>query len=62
MISNDLENSQIAQASAGIIPKKLILRNHPWDSDVEEAIDLLEEENDIFDNYSNFKKAGELDG
>ena len=44
MISNDLENSQIAQASVGIIPKKIILANHPWVDDVQLALDLLEEE------------------
>ena len=44
MISNDLENSQIAQASMGIIPKKIILANHPWIDDVQLALDLLEEE------------------
>lgn len=44
MISNDLENSQIAQASMGIIPKKIILANHPWVDDVQLALDLLEEE------------------
>lgn len=53
MISNDLENSQIAQMSLGIIPKKLILRNHPWVDDVEEALELLETESDYSD-YSNF--------
>lgn len=44
MISNDLENSQIAQASMGIIPKKIILANHPWVDDVQLALNLLEEE------------------
>lgn len=52
MISNDLENSQIAQASSGIIPKKLILRNHPWVDDVEEAESMFEEE--IESSYDNF--------
>lgn len=31
MISSDLENAQIAQMSLGIIPRALIIRNHPWD-------------------------------
>lgn len=44
MISNDLENAQIAQSSVGILPEKLILRNHPWVENVEEAEKLLEEE------------------
>lgn len=52
-ISNDLEDAQIAQNSAGTIPKKLILRNHPWVDDVEEAIELLkEEEASTFENYN----------
>ena len=42
MISNDLENAQIAQASAGIIPQKYILRNHPWIDDPEEAEEEIE--------------------
>ena len=59
MISNDLENSQIAQASMGIIPKKIILANHPWVDDVQLALDLLEEEEkgNIIDY--NFNAIGE---
>lgn len=44
MISNDLENAQIAQQSVGVIPRKYILQNHPWIDDVEEAERLLDEE------------------
>lgn len=44
MISNDLENAQIAAQSVGVIPQKMILQNHPWVDDVEEALDLLEKE------------------
>ena len=44
MISNDLENAQIAQQSIGIIPTKYILRNHPWVDVPEEAEDILKEE------------------
>ncbi|MEG0297612.1 MAG: phage portal protein [Clostridium sp.] len=44
MISNDLENAQIAQVSSGILPRKIIIRNHPWVDDVEETMALLEEE------------------
>ena len=44
MISNDIENAQIAQQSVGVIPTKMILQNHPWIDDVEEALKLLEEE------------------
>jgi SPP1 family phage portal protein len=44
MISNDLENAQIAQMSTGIIPKKLILKNHPWVDDPDNAEKLLQQE------------------
>ena len=44
MINNDLETSQIAQASVGIISKKTILENHPWVSDIQIENDRLEEE------------------
>jgi SPP1 family phage portal protein len=44
MISNDLENSQIAQTSVGIIPEKIIIRNHPWVEDPDEAEKMLKEE------------------
>lgn len=44
MISNDLENAQIAQMSVGIIPDKIIIRNHPWVEDPNEVEKLLEEE------------------
>ncbi|CEO27125.1 phage portal protein [Paraclostridium sordellii] len=44
MISNDLENAQIAQISVGVIPKKLIIKNHPWVENPEEAYKLMEEE------------------
>ena len=35
MISNDKENSEIAQNSNGIISQKTILKNHPWVEDPE---------------------------
>lgn len=44
MISNDLENAQIAQMSIGVIPNTLIIRNHPWVEDPDEAEKMLEEE------------------
>lgn len=44
MISNDLENSQIAMQSLNVIPHKMILQNHPWVDDVEEAEQLLKNE------------------
>ncbi|MDV2883826.1 phage portal protein [Alkalihalophilus pseudofirmus] len=36
MITNDLENSQIAQNSKGIISDKTIVANHPWVKDAEQ--------------------------
>jgi len=57
MISNDLENAQIAQISVGIIPDKFILNNHPWVDDVEEAERLLEEERK--DEYEDLIKSKE---
>lgn len=55
MISNDLENAQIAQTSVGIIPEKLIIRNHPWVENPEEAEEMMEEEQTKTDPYRNFK-------
>ena len=55
MISNDLENAQIAQYSSGIIPRKLILKNHPWVDDPELAEKMLEEEEGDKDPYDDIK-------
>ncbi|MGU8470234.1 phage portal protein [Clostridium perfringens] len=46
MISNDLENAEIARNSVGVIPEELIIRNHPWVEDPEEALELLRKEED----------------
>lgn len=56
MISNDVENAQIAQQSVGVVPTKVILQNHPWIDDVDEALKLLDEEkiqleNSLEDEY-----------
>lgn len=59
MISNDLENSQIAKNSVGIIPEEIIIRNHPWVEDPDEALELLrkeEKENEV-DPYDENNKA-----
>lgn len=62
MIASDLETSQIATQSVGIIPEKLILQNHPWVDDVDEAERLLEEEEEkeveSFNIYPNMQKKG----
>ena len=43
-VTSDLELAQIAQASAGIISKKTIVKNHPWVENPEEEEAALEEE------------------
>ncbi len=45
MISNDLENAQIAQISNGAISKKSILKNHPWVENPDEEMEQIEKEN-----------------
>lgn len=53
MISNDLENAQIAQVSKGIIPDELIWRNHPWVDNPEEVEKMFEKQNKrMIDDYS----------
>lgn len=62
MIRNDVEGSQIAQNSVGVIPTKVVLKNHPWVDDVEEAMQLLEEENKeeySFNREYSFNKGNE---
>lgn len=66
MIASDLETSQIATQSVGIIPEKLILQNHPWVEDVDEAERLLEEEEEnkvnMFNSYPDMnQRAKEVD-
>ena len=62
MIASDLETSQIATQSVGIIPEKLILQNHPWVDDVDEAERLLEEEEqgkmEVFNSYPDMNQRG----
>lgn len=57
MISNDTETATIAKESIGVIPTKIVLRNHPWVEDLEEALKMLEEEKkeqlSMYDDYSN---------
>lgn len=56
IISNDLENAQIAQMSTRVIPKKLIIRNHPWVENHDEAEKMFEEEKKsdeaVYPNFS----------
>lgn len=62
MISNDVETAQIARDSVGIIPMKLIWKNHPWVEDVEECETLWigEQQETINDPYA--KKDVDTDG
>lgn len=57
MISNDLENSQIAQNSVGVVSEKTILKNHPWVEDVESEIELMEDERKK-ENENDYKDLG----
>lgn len=60
MISNDLETAEIAQKSQGVIPDKLIWKNHPWVDDYAEVEALFkQEENAIHDEYIDFENRGE---
>lgn len=53
MISNDLENAQIAQISKGVIPDELIWRNHPWADNPEEVEKMFKKQNKrMIDDYS----------
>lgn len=61
MISNDLENAQIAQISVGVIPKKVIIKNHPWVENPEEAYKMLEEEEGDVDPYENRQSEIDVD-
>lgn len=65
-ISNDLENAEIAQKSLGVIPNTLILRNHPWVEDPDEAEKMLKTEKEEAEKvYNDFhtevSKEGEVD-
>lgn len=42
MISNDLENAQIAMESKGVISDETIIKNHPWVENLEEEIKKIE--------------------
>lgn len=58
MISNDSENAEIARNSMGLIPQKIILRNHPWIDDPEEAEKMLKEEQKEEDPYTELINHG----
>ena len=43
-VRNELEQTQIAQQSAGVISKQTIMANHPWVDDLAKEIQQLDEE------------------
>lgn len=57
MIANDLENAQIAQMSSGLLPRKLVWKNHPWVESVEHTEMLMQEEENEIDPYSKIKEV-----
>ena len=62
-ISNDLETAQICKDSVGVVPLKLIWKNHPFVDNLEECQELWDEEHkeeEIYDNriIDNTKKSG----
>ena len=46
MISNDLENAQIAAESKDIISDESIVKNHPWVEDPEEELKKIKQQNE----------------
>ena len=65
MISNDLEDSQIANTSKGVISDETIVKNHPWIENPEEEIKKIKNEQKEIDEYSqimpNINKDGGID-
>lgn len=67
MISNDLENAQIAAESKDVISDETIIKNHPWVENPEEEIKIMKTQNEekikkqqeIFSNSGGFDKHDE---
>ena len=57
MISNDLEDAQIAQMSIGVIPDKLVRRHHPWVESPEEVETMVKEQESLEQNQINDYKT-----
>lgn len=53
MITNDLENAQIAQQSKGIISDETIVANHPWVDNLELEMDRLKAQREQEDGFIN---------
>lgn len=67
MISNDLENAQIASQSVDIISDETIMKNHPWVENLEEELKKLKKQKEetqkkqqeLFLNAGNFNTDNE---
>lgn len=53
MISNDLENAQIANTSKGVISDESIVKNHPWVENPEDEMKKIKSEQNEIDEYEN---------
>lgn len=64
MITNDLEDVQIASQSKGVISDETIVANHPWVEDVAEELDrLMKQEQKALDMLGGYGSLGkEKDG
>lgn len=71
MIRNDLETTQIATQSVGVISDQTILKNHPWVEDVEAELKQLQKEKEQavreqpqfqFPVAQNNQNGGDFDG
>lgn len=58
MLINESEIITNIRDSDGIISRKSQIKNHPWITDVDEEMELLESEQDVYDNA--FSKVGEV--
>lgn len=47
MITNDLEDTEIASKSKGVISDETIVANHPWVEDVSDEIERLKKQNEL---------------
>ena len=72
-VRNELEQTQIAQQSAGVISKQTIMANHPWVDDLAKEIQQLDEEEkeaqakwqdyeNAFGHDHNHDEDGDVDG
>lgn len=60
MISNDLENAQIAQMSIGVESNRTVVKNHPWTENVDDELKQKADEESQEFEYA--KKLGDTHG